>query len=815
MNWDGRIRANALHIPLADESVHMVVTSPPYFSLRSYQIPPTVWDGDPDCPHAFLIPKKVRRMGSTNGRGAQGSTLGGANNKSTLGPGLANDEDGASKLRTDHSSFCQCGAWLGHLGLELTVQDYVRHIVQVFREVRRVLRSDGVCFMNLGDSYAQTGGAGLQGATTQRRGRRNAVAQQKKEPQSPPPGFQAKDLMLIPHRCAIALQEDGWIVRNDLVWQKGQAMPESCIDRCTKDHEYIFHLVKSQRYYWDMTAIAEPASPDTHARYARGRSDSHEYSEGQQTIMGTFEHKAGVTPKAAPAGSGIRNNESFSAAVKDVVATRNKRTVWRLNTASYSEAHYACVDEKTECLTIDGWKKFDELTIGMLAANFSIKEGTIRFDPIEDISAYKVTSETVVKAHHRHEDFVFSRNHRCLISSRSWKTKSWRNIRIVEAAHLRDSYVFPCSAPWLPSDIHIQAGPLSEDWAELIGWYLAEGYEGVECFTVEIYQSKAVNPLKCARIENLLKKVCADYWVVKAPRKWAGRDATMYAFQIRGFAATYLRQMVPGSKTMPQGVLSWSGEMLSRFLYGLIEGDGHRRSEDERFSFIQKSKITADLVQAIGVRLGYATKVSRHSKGTYTVFFTDRPMIGFKGLNGGGGSISTEKYSGVLWCPKLPNGTWVARRDGRMFITGNTFPPAIPETTILVGTSAHGVCSACGAPWVRQTEKIVAPGRGSGNKERKHRDLFGGNPDHSAHLGFGVPYVPNATVTTGWAAACACDAGVVPATVLDIFAGSNTTGMVAERLGHRWIGLDLGYQDMQERRLQNVQRDLRLDAEAR
>lgn len=485
MNWDGRIRANALHIPLADESVHMVVTSPPYFSLRSYLIPPTVWDGDPDCPHAFLIPKKVRRTGSTNGRGAQGSTLGGANNKSTLGPGLANDEDGASKLRTDHSSFCQCGAWLGHLGLELTVQDYVRHMVQVFREVRRVLRSDGVCFMNLGDSYAQTGGTGLQGATTQRRGRRNAVAQQKKEPQSPPPGFQAKDLMLIPHRCAIALQEDGWIVRNDIVWEKASAMPESVLDRCTRSHEYIFHLVKSQRYYWDVTAIAEPGSPDTHARYARGRSDSHKYSEGQQTITRTFEHMARVTPKSAPASSGIRNNESFSAAVKDVVATRNKRTVWRLNTASYSESHYA------------------------------------------------------------------------------------------------------------------------------------------------------------------------------------------------------------------------------------------------------------------------------------------------------------------------------------------VYPPAIPETTILVGTSAHGVCANCGAPWVRQTEKIVAPGRGSGNKERKHRDLFGGNPDHSAHLGFGVPYVPNATVTTGWAAACACAADVVPATVLDIFAGSNTTGMVAERLGRRWIGLDLGYQDMQERRLQNVQRDLRLDTEAR
>ena len=97
--------------------------------------------------------------------------------------------------------------------------------------------------------------------------------------------------------------------------------------------------------------------------------------------------------------------------------------------------------------------------------------------------------------------------------------------------------------------------------------------------------------------------------------------------------------------------------------------------KDGRMSFIQRSSQMADLVQGIGVRLGYATMKSRRSEGTYTVYFTKKRLLSFRGTAEEGAEIKQEAYTGKVWCPKLPAGTWVARKNGRMFITGNTFPP--------------------------------------------------------------------------------------------------------------------------------------------
>ena len=163
--------------------------------------------------------------------------------------------------------------------------------------------------------------------------------------------MQAKQEMGMPGLVKRALMRDGWICRQTIIWSKPNPMPESVTDRCTKAHENIFLLSKSARYYYDAEAIKEPASPDTHARYARGRSDTHKWADGgpgDQTIAKTFEHmrKPGVYPKAAPAGSGIKANESFSAAIKDIVGTRNKRSVWTVATAPYCAGHFATFPPK-------------------------------------------------------------------------------------------------------------------------------------------------------------------------------------------------------------------------------------------------------------------------------------------------------------------------------------------------------------------------------------------------------------------------------------------------------------------------------------
>lgn len=250
----------------------------------------------------------------------------------------------------------------GQMGGEATPEAFVAGMVAVFAEVRRVLRSDGTCWVNLGDSYAGGGHTGRNDAETIRQidvnsGRRpNAMAygdndRGGRKPRGPVLGLKSKDLVGIPWRVAFALQADGWFLRSDIIWHKPNPMPESVTDRPTKAHEYLFLLSKSATYYYDADAIKELASPDSHARYARGRSDSHKWADGGPGCQTIATNKPGsrfgpgVNPKCAEPGSGIKQNTSFSAAVKDLVDSRNKRSVWTIPTQPYPEAHFATFPE--------------------------------------------------------------------------------------------------------------------------------------------------------------------------------------------------------------------------------------------------------------------------------------------------------------------------------------------------------------------------------------------------------------------------------------------------------------------------------------
>jgi DNA modification methylase len=249
------------------------------------------------------------------------------------------------------------------IGLEDTLEDWLSQLVAVFREVRRVLRDDGTIWVNLGDAYdsgtrasrCPSAKGGKHGYWT------NPLISMRTQT-----GMGAKQLLGMPWRVAFSLQADGWLLRSDIIWHKPNTMPESVKDRPTKAHEYIFLLSKQERYFYDADAIKEPSSPDSHARYARGLSDHHKYADGGpggQTIARSFEHMkersvgvgnrarpskavpnvrtAGVTPKSAAPGSGTKANESFHAAVCDLVDFRNKRDVWTVATAPYKGSHFA------------------------------------------------------------------------------------------------------------------------------------------------------------------------------------------------------------------------------------------------------------------------------------------------------------------------------------------------------------------------------------------------------------------------------------------------------------------------------------------
>jgi DNA modification methylase len=218
------------------ESVHCVVVSPPYWGLRDYGLPPTLW-GD---------------------------------------------------------------GWSGCLGLEADPRAFVAHLVEVCDEVRRVLRADGTLWLNMGDSYARTGG-GVG---------RTAIW-----------GLREKSLIGMPWRVAFALTESGWLLRSENIWQKRSPMPETVNDRPTRSHEHVFLFAKSAQYFYDKHGSSEPAA-NSHSRGKNTRS------------------------KVGTRSQNIRSNGSFANATGDLVETRNMRTVWSLSTEPLKEKHFAAFPSK-------------------------------------------------------------------------------------------------------------------------------------------------------------------------------------------------------------------------------------------------------------------------------------------------------------------------------------------------------------------------------------------------------------------------------------------------------------------------------------
>lgn len=235
------------------------------------------------------------------------------------------------------------------MGLEQTPDEFIAAMVDVFRDVRRVLRDDGTLWLNIGDSYAGSR-CGPQGGLGEMANRSLSSQRERRAENgnhSARPGAKPKDMLGIPWMLAFALRADGWYLRRDIIWHKLNPMPESVRDRPTTAHEYLFLLSKSQSYFYDADAVMEPSSPDTHARASRGRSDSHKYADGgpcNQTIAKrspSAGRAPGVTPKSAASGSGIRANESWHAATVEVLPMRNKRSVWSTVSEPYSGAHFA------------------------------------------------------------------------------------------------------------------------------------------------------------------------------------------------------------------------------------------------------------------------------------------------------------------------------------------------------------------------------------------------------------------------------------------------------------------------------------------
>ncbi|MEQ4198756.1 site-specific DNA-methyltransferase [Pseudomonas syringae] len=231
------------------------------------------------------------------------------------------------------------------IGLELTMPQFIQKLVVVFSEVRRVLTDDGTLWINIGDGYT-SGNRGYRAADKKNPARAMAV-----RPDTPE-GLKPKDLMGIPWRLAFALQDDGWYLRQDIIWNKPNPMPESVRDRCTKSHEYIFLLSKSKKYYFDQAAILEPCSPNTHARLSQdvqaqiGSERANGGAKSNGNMKATVRKSNGVgwghgTDSDQRQRGRVKDNESMNSALAIMPTERNKRSVWTVATHSFKGAHFA------------------------------------------------------------------------------------------------------------------------------------------------------------------------------------------------------------------------------------------------------------------------------------------------------------------------------------------------------------------------------------------------------------------------------------------------------------------------------------------
>lgn len=712
------LRGNALSVlkKIPDNSIDVCMTSPPYYGLRNYETINEVWDGVTDCDHQW---EYYKTKGISGGTRTEKLKIKGQENYQIVKP--------------TENAFCKkCGAWWGELGQEPTVELFIKHLADIFDEVKRVLKPTGSFYLNISDSFMGSG----------------------KPSQD---NIRNKSLMGVPERIMLELTNRGWILRNKIIWEKN-AVPESMNDRYTRTWEYIYFFTKEEDYYFEQQL--------EEATYKENRPSGF-YRHGE-----SYRNKLKSNSSKQPTGE-KQNYDDVA-----ISGIRNARDIWRISTqpfiasryGDFEKDHYACVSNDTECLTIDGWKKYNEVSNLDLIATYNIEKNLSEFEQLQRVNIYDYNGN-LLSLGKRDLQILQTHNHRNIVINRKNKLK----IKYGYELEAKDKILTNTKINFIEND------GIGIYLAELIGWIIAEGHykqwvknKIKQIGAIEIYQNGGKNE---KRIDFLLKKLKIN----NTKKEHNTRKNTFSWYLPIQPQINKILEICP-FKILNKFLISLPQKECKYLFNGLICGDGHIRPDDGRIEFTQYSKQCRDWFQILSFRLGYTSINSGNH-----VFLTKRNKIGLATTDGKS-SINIKQYNGKVWCPTTNNGTWIARRNGRIFITGNSYPEELVQRPISASVPKQ-ICSNCGNYRLKVYDKL---GESSyENMKGKDTSHFRSEQGIKQNMRADRECYDRPAVEK-WIE-CGCDnpsyteAGII----LDPFMGTGTTAIEAIRQDVNYIGIEL------------------------
>ena len=802
----------------------------PYFGLRSYT------DGCPTC-------ADLAKAGTRGYMERYCPGCGKVRNRNVCPEcGLTTLRTEATKAANRKTNCPDCGGsgqrhYDGQIGSEATPGEWLEALWACTAEWVRVLKPEGSLFVNLGDKY-NSAASNQQGDVAApsglNRGKENRYTGRSRALRD----VQPKSLLGLPWRYAIGCMDRlGLILRAEIVWAKPNGLPESVTDRVRRAHEQVFHFTVRPRYYAAVDEIREPTDDI-------GR-------KGKTMRAGPL---IGNHGSSGHDGNGMRLAEVYNNPLGKLPGS-----VWEIPSQPLQVPpelgvdHFACVDADTEILTQRGWLRHDELTTADQVAGYDLDARTARWTTCSAVHRYQLDGE-LVAVEKRDISMRLTANHRTLVVRKGRE-------QIIRADNVRPTDAIPRAAAWEPEGHREGIGAAV---AALCGWIAAEGWYQ-PTGNVHLSQSATVNPDKVAAIDKLIASVphihrdAGDRGIslergkyrarlrhnghrvmdgtfathdeaaaaltvererlgidglrrTENVRTWQGREWVDVMWRLPRGLGDYIRHLMPG-KTLTAELANLPLAEARALFDAFVDGDGHRRPEGlsaaGRISIYQKHRANLDWLQMIAVRLGYRTILTQEDDRFVLYCNEARRPLTLRGTGGVSAPIPRERYQGIVWCPTTGTGTMIARRNGRVFITGQSFPMELPRRIIL-GWSPPGVCTACHQGRRPVVDRDV-PANGKRYAINGHGDT---RSDGHARKFFDSHQDTQRTIT-GYT--CACTPSVIhdgdrpagrwawredrlegwtppptrPAVVLDPFGGTGTTALVASVLGRHGITADL------------------------